>query len=229
VVEHPPHIGILREKPLHAALKSWYAEPRDRIENPIDGFVIGLVRDDLLIEIQTRGFSSMKKKVWALLERGHRVRIVLPIALDRWIVKIGDGGELLGRRRSPRHGSPLDVFSELVSFPELVLRPELELELVLVVDEEVRRHFVDGSWRRKGWTVLERRPVEVLETVRLAKPEDLGGLLPPDLGPTFTTLELAELAGISRRLAQQTAYCLRKVGVITAVGKVGPAVQYRRD
>jgi hypothetical protein len=54
-------IGLLNEKPLHASLKQWYARPGDRFEVPVDGFVIDVVRDDLLIEIQTRNFSSLKR------------------------------------------------------------------------------------------------------------------------------------------------------------------------
>ena len=46
---------MLREKPLHAGVKRWYAEDGDRIEVPIGGYVIDLVRGDLLIEVQTRG------------------------------------------------------------------------------------------------------------------------------------------------------------------------------
>ena len=110
-------IGTLRERPLHASLKRWYARPGDRIEVAVDGYVIDLVRGDLLIEVQTRGFSSMRAKVAALLARGHRVRIVHPIAVDTWIVKVDDVGTLLSRRRSPRHGDPSDAFAELVTSP----------------------------------------------------------------------------------------------------------------
>ena len=53
-----PHVGTLREKPLHADLKHWYAEEGDLVEEPVGGYVIDLVRDGLLIEIQTRSFSS---------------------------------------------------------------------------------------------------------------------------------------------------------------------------
>ena len=56
-----PHVGTLREKPLHAALKRWVATEGDLIEEPVAGYVIDLVRDDVLIEIQTRGFSSIKR------------------------------------------------------------------------------------------------------------------------------------------------------------------------
>jgi hypothetical protein len=117
-------IGTLRERPLHAALKRWYARPGDRIEAAVDGYVVDLVRGDLLIEIQTRGFATLRAKLTDLLERGHRVRVVHPIAVDRWLIRIDGGGSVLTRRRSPRHGALVDIASELVSFPHLVAHPE---------------------------------------------------------------------------------------------------------
>ena len=222
-----PRIGTLREKPLHASLKRWYAQPGDGVEVPIDGFVVDLVRDELLIEVQTRGFSSMKQKTITLLDLGHHLRIVHPIPIDKWIVKVDADGAVLDRRRSPRHGNPTDVFAELVSFPDLLAHPHLEVEVLLTIEEEYRRHTPNRSWRRKGWTVVERRLIEVVDTVLLRHSEDLAGLLPDDLPETFTTADLAEKLGRPRRAAQQMAYCLRKVGAIVAVGKDGNAVLYR--
>lgn len=49
----PPGIGRLNEGPLHAALKRWCARPGDRLEAVVDGYVIDIVRADLLLEIQT--------------------------------------------------------------------------------------------------------------------------------------------------------------------------------
>lgn len=80
-----PGIGLLNEKPLHAALKKWYAQPGDRFEVAVDGFVIDLVRDDLLLEIQTRNFAAMKSKLQRLTS-AHRVRVIYPIAHEKWIV-----------------------------------------------------------------------------------------------------------------------------------------------
>jgi len=222
-----PHIGTLREKPLHAALKRWYARPGDGVEVPVDGFVIDLVREELLIEIQTRGFASMKQKVAALVGLGHQVRIVHSIPLDRWIVKIDADGTVLSRRRSPRHGKPTDVFAELVSFPDLLVHPNLEVEVLLTIEEEYRRHAPGQAWRRRGWTVVERRLIEVVDTLLLKQPEDLIGLLPDDLPETFTTADLAEKLGRPRRSGQQMAYCLRRVGTIAAVEKHGNTVVYR--
>ena len=223
-----PHIGMLREKPLHASLKEWYFEPGDRVEEAVDGFVIDLVREDLLIEIQTRGFSSMKRKMTSLLESGHRIRIVHPIAVDRTIVKIGDDGEVLDRRLSPKHGSVIDICGELVSFPDLVSHPGLEIEVVLTVQDEIRRHEEGKAWRRKGWVVVERHLVEVVESDLIQGPDDLAGLLPDDLDDPFTTSDIAVGLGVSVRVAQQLAYCLRHCGAIDAVGKRGRSVEYQR-
>jgi hypothetical protein len=217
----------LREKPLHASLKQWYAREGDRVEVPVDGFVIDLVRDEQLIEVQTRGFSSMKHKVGTLLGLGHAIRIVHPIPLDTWIAKVDPAGEVLGRRRSPKHGTPIDLFSELVSFPDLLAHPHLEIEVLLTVEEEVRRHTPGRSWRRNGWTVVERRLLEVVDTVPVRHPGDLAALLPGGLPETFTTSDLADKIGRPRRTAQQMAYCLSRAGVIVAVGKQGNTVEYR--
>jgi hypothetical protein len=109
-----PHVGTLREKPLHASLKRWCARAGDLVEVPVDGFVIDLVRDDVLVEVQTSGFSSMKRKLVTLLDLGHRVRIVHPVPVDKWIVRVAGDGAELGRRRSPKHGAAVDIFAEHV-------------------------------------------------------------------------------------------------------------------
>lgn len=227
VPDEAPHIGTLRETPLHASLKRWYAEPGDRFEVAIDGFVIDIVRDDLLIEVQTSGFSSMRPKVSRLLAKGWPIRIAHPVPVDKWIVKVDGDGTVLSRRRSPKHGHAADVFGELVSFPELMMESNLEIDVLLTTEEEYRRHQPGMAWRRRGWVVFDRRLLEVVDTRLLSGPEDLATLLPEDLAETFTTAELTESLGVTRRTAQQMAYCLRKTGVITAVGKTGNAVEYR--
>jgi len=223
----PRGVGTLREKPLHAALKAWVAEPGDLIEHAVDGFVIDLVRGDTLIEVQTRGFTSMKRKLPRLLE-AHDVRVVHPIPLEKWILRLGGGGELLSRRRSPRRGAAIDVFAELVSFPELVAHPRFSLEVLITREEELRRFEAGRAWRRKGWVVEERRLIEVVDRVPLDTPAALGRLLPPGLDGEFTTSELAEALRRPRRLAQQMAYCLRATGVIEPVNKRANAVVYAR-
>jgi hypothetical protein len=223
----PPHIGTLREKPLHASLKQWCAEEGDRFEVRVDRYVVDVVRAGLLIEIQTGGFSSIRKKLRRLLELGHRVRVLFPTPAEKTIVRVGPEGEILGRRRSPRHGTVLDVFAELVSIPDLLADPGFEVTVVVTTEDEYRRHDPGRAWRRRGWVVLERRLTGVVAVRHLAGPSALADLLPDGLPDPFTTADVARLAGCPRRLAQQMTYCLRRLDVVTAAGKRGNAIEYR--
>ena len=220
-------ISTLNEKPLHAALKEWYALPGDRFEVPVDGSLIDIVRGDLLIEIQTRGFGALRRKLQKLTA-SHRVRLVHPIAQEKWIVRESpDGRKQLGRRRSSRRGTVEHLFSELVRIPALMAHPNFSLELLMVSEEEVRRKDGGRHWRRRGWATHERRLIDVLDRWIFETPDDLGDLLPPGLPDPFTTADLAAALGHPRSLAQQMTYCLRAMGTIESVGKIGRTILYR--
>jgi hypothetical protein len=218
-------IGLLNEKPLHAALKAWYAQPGDQFEARIDGFVVDIVRDDLLIEIQTSNFTAIKPKLLKLATT-HPLRLVYPIAQERWLVKRDRDGSTV-TRKSPKRGAVEDVFWELVRFPLLLANPNLTLQVLLIREEEVRRRTEKrGRWRRE-WVTEERRLLEVVERRLFETPADLGALLPPGLAPSFTARDLAKALGGRVKLAQKMAYCLREAGVIVCVGKQGRANLYR--
>jgi len=221
-------INLLNEKQLHAALKAWYVRPGDQVEVAVDSYIIDIMRGDLLIEIQTRSFSALKRKVTELVKQ-HPVRLAYPIAMEKWIVRMPEKGDrILGRRRSPRRGIPADVFEEMVSFPELISNSNFSIELLLIQEEEVRRQDRRRGWRRKGWTIDERRLLKVLDRLVLETPADVAALIPEDLVTPFTTSDLARAVGRPRRLAQRMAYCLRAMGCITPAGKQGNAILYTR-
>ena len=219
-------IGTLREGSLHAQLKDWYSRPGDLVEHPIDGYVIDIVRSETLIEIQTGGFAPLKRKLERLLAE-HPVRLVVPVALERRIVRLSRDGEILSARRSPKHGRPEDVFARLVSLPALLARPGFELEVLLTHEDEYRRHEPGRAFRRHGWVVAGRALRSVEESLLLATPADAAALL-PTLPDPFDTAELAAAGGWSRRLAQQMTYCLSAMDVLRVDGNRRRAVLYRR-
>jgi len=228
-------ISTLNEKPLHAALKVWYARLNDQLELSVDGFIVDIVRDDLLVEIQTRNFAAIRRKLAALTAR-HPVRLGYPTAREKWIVKLAppvgalprDRSTRLGRRKSPKRGTYEQVFEELVSFPKLLASPNFSLELLLIQEEEVRRYDGSRGWRRKGWVTHERRLLQVVDQRLFETPADMGALIPSALAEPFTTSQLAAAIGKPRRLAQRMAYCLREMGVIAPVGQRGNASLYIR-
>ena len=222
-------IGTYQEKSLHAALKEWYAAPGDSTEQPVDGYVVDLVRGDELIEIQTRNFAAMKRKLAVLLER-HAVRVVHPIPMRKWIVRLDrDGATVLSRRRSPKRGTVLDVFDELVSIAHLVAHPRFALEVLLVEVEETRQQDGRGSWRRRGWSIHDQTLVGVKRRHRFHGPADFAALLPATLPEPFTSSDIAARFGIRRGQGQKIAYCLRHMGAIHVVGKQGNAYRYERS
>lgn len=220
-------IGLLNEKPLHASLKQWYARPGDRFEVAVDGFVIDIVRDDLLIEIQTRNFAAINAKL-SRLTRSYEVRLVYPVVQEKWIVRSATNrGGVTVRRKSPKRGRVEDLFWELVSIPRLLSNPNFSLEVLMIREEEVRRY--DGRrkrWRRKGWITEGRRLVEVVDRRLFEKAADWLAFVPDEL-QSFTTKDLASVADTKRELAQKMAYCLREARMIELIGRQGRANLYR--
>lgn len=196
-------------------------------ESPVGGYVIDIARPDQLVEIQTGSFSAIRRKLAALLKH-HRVLLVYPIAKVKHIVRISEGGELLGTRRSPKRGNLYDLFRELVYIADLATQPELQIEVLLVEQTELRREDGRGSWRRRGQSIVDKQLTAVLESSRFTRPQDYLSLLPPELDGRFTNSELASAARLPRRTAQAMTYSLRKMGAIELAGKRGREQLYER-
>lgn len=235
-VEHSG-INIFNEKSLHAAIKQWYALPEDRLEVPMDGYIIDLVRGSQLVEIQTGSFSPLKHKL-AKLVKDHPIRLVFPIAQEKWITRlpkeetIQDGArdlaQKLSRRKSPKRGRVEMLFKELVYIPTLIASENFSLEVLLIREEEVRRYTGKTGWRRKGWITHERRLLEVLDRQVFSSPTDLARLLPGVLPNPFTIRELSQAAAQPEWLARKMVYCFRALGILEMQGKRGRAILYTR-
>jgi hypothetical protein len=168
----------------------------------------------------------MRRKFDQLLD-AHPMRLVHPVAAEKWIVKLDHDGRETSRRRSPKRGIPTDVCGELVSFPTLLSHPNFSLEILLVTEEEVRTPDSKKGWRRGGYVIEERRLVDVMGRLTIDSPQDLVALLPADLPDPFTTADLAERLGRSRHLAQEVAYCVRESGAVAVVGRDRRGILYR--
>lgn len=213
---------MLREGPLHAAVKALLIGRGDRVEVPVGRFVIDLVRaDGELVEIQTGSFGPLAAKLDALLD-DHRMRIVHPVAAERRIVRVDGHGEVVGARRSPKRSTAVVVFDKLVAFPSLLTHPNLTVEVLLLREDHVRRPQPRTA-RRRTRDPGERRLVEVLDRVVLRTAGDVLALLPALPLEPFTTREFAASVRCSTLLAQRTLYCLRTIGIVEPAGKRGRA------
>ena len=216
-------IGTLRETELHAELKRYYAGPIDQLEAAVDGYVVDVLRGSGIVEIQTHNFTALKPKLPRLLA-AHPVTLVHPVAAAKWIVRLDARRRFVSRRKSPRRGQLEDLFLELVSCPELMMNPNLTLEVILIHEEE-HRLPVRRRWR--DWRVCNRRLLAVIDRVTFAAPADFRRFIPRDLPQPFTSGELAAALDRPLMLAQKITYCLRRMGVIEPLGRRGHAVLYQ--
>ncbi len=218
-MENGSGIGTLQERSLHAEIKRLYEAPGVQVEVPIEGYVIDVVKDDLLIEIQTRNFAAIKDKLFTLM-KNHPIRLVYPIPSEKWIVRQSpDGKYEIGRRRSPKQLGFANLFEELISIPTFLLHKNFSIEVILIREEEIRIQDGKGSWRRRGWSSIDRMLLGVIERRLYQVPSDFLHLIPSTLQRPFTSSALAEAIGISKRLSQKMTYCLRKMGVLKLIGK----------
>jgi hypothetical protein len=221
-------INTYNEKSLHASLKQWYAVPGDQLEVRMDGFIIDLVRGDLLVEIQTGSFSPLKRKL-AALAKNHPIRLVFPVPLEKWIIRLPQNeNDPPQRRKSPRRGRVEHVFQQLVYIPSLINNDNFSLEVLLIQEEEVRRYEANKAWRRKGWVTQERRLLNVVERRVFQTSSDLACLLPDSLSSPFSVREMAKAARQPDWLARKMIYCLKAMGILSVSGKRGRAILYTR-
>jgi hypothetical protein len=218
--------GHGNESSLHSQVKEWYARAGDRFEVEVDGFIVDIVRGDLLIEVQTGNFSSIREKLRSLV-MNHRVRLVYPVAERKWIARVERlGGSVVSRRRSPKVGRVVDVFDELVNVPRLGGDGNFELEVLSVEEEEVRCDDGRGSWRRRGVSIKDHKLLNVIGSVQFSQKQDYLRFLPSGLAEPFTSRQLSEASGLPLRLARRMSYVLRRMGALRVVGKEGQAWRY---
>ena len=221
-------IGTLQERSLHAKIKQLYNTPDAEVEVKVDGYVIDVVRGNLLIEIQTRKFSAIKDKLRKLMQK-HPVRLVHPIAQEKWVIRQTTSGEVIGRRKSPKQMSIIHIFEELVSIPLFIKHPNFEVEVLLIREEEIRVNDGKGSWKRKGWSSVDRKLVDIVDRKLFSTPQDFLHLIPDTIEEPFTTKTLAESLKAPRRIVQMMTYCMRKMEILKISGKEGNAHLYVKN
>lgn len=220
-------IGTLGERSLHAALKEWYGRASDRFEAEVEGYIIDIVRGRQLIEIQTRHLYAMQAKFKRLLPY-HSLHVIHPIHREKWIVRQSVAGEPISRRQSPKKGQIANIFYELVRIHPWLTHANLTVEAVLTQEEEILRDDGQGSWRRRGWSVHDRRLLAVVAQRHFTGLADYCAILPHDLPTPFTNNDLAAALNCRSNLAQKITYTLRHIGGLEQVGKQGRSHLYQR-
>jgi hypothetical protein len=216
------------ETSLHRELKRIYAGDEARSEVRHGRYRIDVVHGDELVEIQHGSLAAIRDKIRELLET-HSVRVVKPIVASKLLVKRSrKQGPVAERRWSPKQGTLLDVFDELVYFTKVFPHPRLTLEVVLVEIEEWRYpgHGRRRRYRKNDFVIEDQKLCKLQSVHRFRTAADLLALIPARLPAPFHTGQLSESLGVPRGIAQRIAYCLRQTGAVRLMGKQGNALLY---
>jgi hypothetical protein len=222
-----PGIGTRRESGLHRALKFRYSGQNGHTEQVFGDYVCDCVTESgEIIEIQTGSFGPLREKVKKLTVQGP-VRIVHPVIITKYIETYDAKGTLLRTRKSPRRGSPWDIFKNLLYAPEIPLLKGLSVELALIDVLERRIQDGKGSWRRGGASIAGRELAGWHDSIVLKQPRDYRRFVPMPRGQDFTVRSLSEQTGIPEALARKTLYVLNKMQIVERTGKSGRLYRYR--
>lgn len=222
-------IGTKTEYRVHGALKYLFQPDDEFHEIRIDGFICDAVKDNEIIEIQTRSFERLKKKLDALTKT-HTVTVVYPIITEkRVIVTYSESGEC-SVRKSPKKGKECDFFTEAYKIREYLKNPRLRFRLVFLVVDESRVYRGTRADRKPFQKPIscERVPTALHSVISLDAPYDYLRMLPDKLPECFNSEIFAKLLGIPRSDAGYALNVLTELGVLSRIGRVGRAYVYEK-
>ncbi|MCM1221681.1 MAG: hypothetical protein NC548_45105 [Lachnospiraceae bacterium] len=220
-------IGTLSEKTVHAVLKHYYAPDTDMHEIPIEGFVADIYTGSEIIEIQTRSFNSIRRKLAAFLPL-YPVTVVYPIPHIKWLSWIDEtSGETSAKRKSPKKGNPYLAFIELYKIRNYLADRNLHFRFDLIDMEEYRLLNGWSRDKKKGSERYDRIPLQMVEEVRIDRQEDYMQFIPYDLPEPFTAKEFADCAKIHPDLARTVLLILTDLKIVDRIGKQNRSYLYR--
>ena len=220
-------IGTYSEKSVHAILKNFYEPDEDRQEIPIENFVADIYNGHEIIEIQTRQFNQIRKKLETFLPL-YPVTVVHPIPREKWLIWIDEeSGECSAKRKSPKKGSPYTAFLELYKIKMFLKDPNLKIKIVMMDMEEYRLLNGWSPDKKKGSSRYDRIPLQLVQEVSIERPEDYLQFVPIELEENFTVKDFAKAAHIPQNLAGTVLNILYYMNTVERTGKNGKAFLYK--
>lgn len=221
-------IGTLSEKTVHSVLKNYLSPDSLYHERKVAGFIADIYDGHEIIEIQTRDFNKLRRKLEAFLSL-YSVTIVYPIHNIKYIRWINpQSGEINPPRKSPKNGSPYMVFPELYKIKNFLTNPNLKIRIISLNMEEYR--YLDG-WsqdKKKGSTRCDRIPLDIVNDILIENISDYQILIPDKMDDIFTSKDFKKSSKLSLSASQTALNILHYIGAVERIGKKGNSYLYRK-
>lgn len=222
-------IGTLGEKTLHLALKYYYEENELFHEQKIGRYFADIATPSRIIEIQTRSFENLKKKLEVFLKISP-VTVVFPIPYVKSLVWIDEEtGEMQAPHKSPRKGKVYQALGEITKIAEFIEHPAFSFKVILLDMLEYRLLNGWSKDKKRGSRRFERVPTTVAYEYCFNEISDYQALVPSELPARFFSKDFKKAAGISMRETSFALLMLTKLNILLRVGKAGNAFIYERN
>ncbi len=233
-------IGLLAEKRLHGLFKRWVVDDAachevkivGRGERPRKFVADVLTPEGRIVEVQTGKLYPLHKKLSFYMEQtDHPVTVLHPIFATKYVSWIDrESGEVVSRKKSPLHQTPLHALAELRPFIPYLGTERFSLCLPMVVVEEFRLLDGWGKGGKRGSHRFELIPMELLDTYCLHTVADYAALFPEAeaLNVPFTAKSFGRVSRLRTYAIYDALAVFEALGVIERCGKEGRATLYRK-
>jgi len=229
VINKQHNIGTLSEKTLHRVVKNYLCNNEDNQEIKIGRYYVDIYHDDQIVEIQTKQFYKLKKKLLFFLENNYQVKIVFPTFYNKYLYWIEpETLRTTDKRLSPKKGSVYQVFSELYQIKSLLTNSNLSISIILMDLEEYR--LLDG-WsnnKKRGSHCYDRIPIKVIDEVNIKGLQDYLKLIPSNLNDQFTSYDFSKATKLTLKKSQIALNVLHLINIINRIGKQGRSYLYEK-
>lgn len=213
-------IGTLGEKVLHAVIKQYLEPNAECREVKVGSWVADIFNDDGIIEIQTRSYEKLRRKLPDLLDIAP-VTVVLPLPHRKMLYWVDPKtGERSEGRKSPKIGRPHDGLHELVKIRDFLGNPRLKILILLIDMEEYRNLDGWGNGGKRGSSRKDRIPTGLVAEYLLESREDYAVFL-PELPEEFTLKEFSKASKLDQKRSTAGLYVLRELDLVRQIGKRG--------
>jgi len=217
-------IGVLSEKTLHKTIKNLYEADHKYHEVKIDNYYVDILKDNNIIEVQTKQFDKFREKIKYLLNKyNYNINIVYPIFNNKTIYTIDENNNISLPKKSPKKLKYPEVFYELYKIKQLLNNSKLKIILLIF---DIKEYRIKSN-NRKGYVCYDRVPVKLIEEVIISNKYDYLRLLPSNLKETFTVKDICELTKSNNKYVGKMVNVLKYLGIIEFVGKEGKKFIYK--
>ncbi|MCL2773141.1 MAG: hypothetical protein FWD71_07300 [Oscillospiraceae bacterium] len=224
-------IGTLGEKKLHKILKYYFEPDKKYHEIKVGGYFADVCKDNIIIEIHTGSFGSIRDKIKYYLEnrKEYKITFVHPIAAIRhmcWVNK--NTGEASKISNSPKFIDIYKFYEQIYYIKDFIADENFNLKLLLMEITEYK--FLDGWGKSKknNATKIDKIPISVVGEENFSGKNDYLKFIPSELkdGRGFTANDLKDESGIKGRPVYSFIKVMKETGLISENGKRGRSVRY---